>query len=159
MRWSIEHKLPLFATILLVAVAIAQLTIGYGEVRQASLSLADKRLPLATKVLADLFQIGQGRVRITALAKDPAIVAFLRCLKQIGEDLGRERKSFVRERQGRLPNLTVSDRQLRDRHRHQQDRREQRQLMLDGPPHQAAPAFRTSRTLRATASVVNGLAR
>ena len=78
MRWSIEHKLPLFATILLVAVAIAQLTIGYGEVRQASRALADKRLPLATKVLADLFQTGQGRVRITALAKDPAVVAFLR---------------------------------------------------------------------------------
>src|SRR5437879_3191013 len=78
MRWSIEHKLPLFATILLVAVAIAQLTIGYGEVRQASLALADKRLPLATKVVADWFKTGQGRVRITALAKDPAIVAFLR---------------------------------------------------------------------------------
>ena len=78
MSWSLEHKLPLFVTILLVAVAITQLTIGYGEVRQASLALADKRLPLATKVLADLFQAGQGRVRITALAKDPAIAAFLR---------------------------------------------------------------------------------
>src|SRR5256885_124676 len=150
MRWSIEHKLPLFATILLVAVAIAQLTIGYGEVRQASLALADKRLPLATKVLADLFQTAQERDDrgILRQCRDP--YASLPYLKQIGEDLGRERKSFVRERQGRLPNLTVSDRQLRDRHRHQQDRREQRQLMLDGPPHQAAPAFRTSRTLRAT---------
>src|SRR5438552_18692407 len=78
MRWSIEHKLPLFATILLVAVAIAQLTIGYGEVRQASRALADKRLPLATKVLADLFQTGHGRVRITAMEKDPAVDAFLR---------------------------------------------------------------------------------
>ena len=78
MNWSIERKLPLFVTILLVAVAITQLTIGYGEVRQASRALADKRLPLATKVLADLFQTGQGRVRITTLAKDPAIAAFLR---------------------------------------------------------------------------------
>src|SRR5213592_3143773 len=78
MNWSIERKLPLFVTILLVAVAITQLTIGYGEVRQASRALADKRLPLATKVLADLFQTGQGRVRITTLAKDPAITAFLR---------------------------------------------------------------------------------
>jgi len=78
MSWSLERKLPLFVTILLVAVAITQLTIGYGEVRQASRALADKRLPLATKVLADLFQTGQGRVRITTLAKDPAIAAFLR---------------------------------------------------------------------------------
>ena len=78
MNWSIERKLPLFVTILLVAVAIAQLTIGYGEVRQASRALVDKRLPLATRVLADLFQIPTQRARITALAKDPAIVAFLR---------------------------------------------------------------------------------
>jgi len=77
MNWSIERKLPLFVTILLVAVAIAQLTIGYGEVRQASRALVDKRLPLATHVLADLFQIPTQRARITALAKDPAIVAFL----------------------------------------------------------------------------------
>ena len=78
MNWSIERKLPLFVTILLLAVAIAQLTIGYGEVRQASRALVDKRLPLATRVLADLFQIPTQRARITALAKDPAIVAFLR---------------------------------------------------------------------------------
>ncbi len=78
MNWSIERKLPLFVTILLVVVAVVQLTIGYGEVRQASRALADKRLPLATRVMADLFQTGQGRARITALAKDSAIVAFLR---------------------------------------------------------------------------------
>jgi len=85
-NWSIERKLPLFVTILLLAVAITQLTIGYGEVRQASRALADKRLPLATKVLADLFQAGQGRVRITALAKDPAIAAFLRSGGRSGRD-------------------------------------------------------------------------
>ena len=78
MNWSIERKLPLFVTILLVVVAIAQLTIGYGEVRQASRALVDKRLPLATHVLADLFQIPTQRARLTALAKDPAIAAFLR---------------------------------------------------------------------------------
>jgi signal transduction histidine kinase len=78
MNWSIERKLPLFVTILLVAVAIAQLTIGYGKVRQASRALVDKRLPLATHVLADLFQIPTQRARLTALAKDPAIAAFLR---------------------------------------------------------------------------------
>jgi signal transduction histidine kinase len=75
---SIQRTFPLFVTALLVAVAIVQLTLGYAEVRQASRQLADQRLPLATKVLADLFQIPQGRARITALAKNPAIVAFLR---------------------------------------------------------------------------------
>lgn len=86
MNWSIERKLPLLVSILLLGVAIVQLTIGYGEVRQASRALADKRLPLATKVLADLFQTGQGRARITALAKDPAITAFLGSHGRQGRD-------------------------------------------------------------------------
>jgi signal transduction histidine kinase len=86
MMRSIQRKLPLFVTALLVAVAVVQLTVGYVEVRQASRKLTDQRLPLATKVLADLFQISQGRARITALAKNPAIVAFL----QSGGRTGRE---------------------------------------------------------------------
>src|SRR2546430_1104636 len=109
MSWSLEHKLPLFVTILLVAVAITQLTIGYGEVRQASLALADKRLPLATKVLADLFQAGQGRVRITALAKDPAIAAFLRS----GGRSGRE-AALVAMRRVTSDTATHAGLQLRD---------------------------------------------
>ena len=83
---SIQRTFPLFVTALLLAVAIVQLTIGYGDVRQASRKLADQRLPLATKVLADLFQIPQGRARITALAKNPAIVAFLRSGGRIGRE-------------------------------------------------------------------------
>jgi len=86
MKWSIERKLPLFVTILLLVVAVTQLTIGYGEVRQASRALADKRLPLATKVLADLFQAGQGRARVSALARDPAVLAFLRSGGRTGRD-------------------------------------------------------------------------
>src|SRR5213596_2294114 len=109
MNWSIERKLPLFVTILLVAVAITQLTIGYGEVRQASLALADKRLPLATKVLADLFQAGQGRVRITALAKDPAIAAFLRS----GGSSGRE-AALVAMRRVTSDTATNAGLELRD---------------------------------------------
>jgi signal transduction histidine kinase len=83
---SITRTFPLFVTALLVAVAIVQLTVGYGDVRQASRALADKRLPLATKVLADLFQVGQQRARITALAKDPAIVTFLRSGGRTGRE-------------------------------------------------------------------------
>ena len=86
MNWSIERKLPLFVTLLLVAVAVAQLSIGYGSVRRVSRALADKRLPLATGVLADLFQTSQTRARVTALAKDPAIVAFLSSGGQRGRD-------------------------------------------------------------------------
>jgi hypothetical protein len=86
MNWSIERKLPLFVTLLLLAVAVAQLSIGYGSVRRVSRALADKRLPLATGVLADLFQTSQTRARVTALAKDPAIVAFLSSGGQRGRD-------------------------------------------------------------------------
>jgi len=86
MNWSIERKLPLFVTLLLLAVAVAQLSIGYGSVRRVSRALADKRLPLATGVLADLFQTSQTRARVTALAKDPAIVAFLGSGGQRGRD-------------------------------------------------------------------------
>ncbi len=84
MKQSIQRKLPLFVTTLLLAVTIAQLTIGYGEVRQASRALADKRLQLADSVLAALLQTSQQRARITALAKDSAIVAFLRSGGQRG---------------------------------------------------------------------------
>ncbi len=82
--------------------------------------------------------------------------ASLSGLKEIGENLGRERESLVGEGAGGLPDLTVADRKLRDRDRHQQNRHEQRQLAFDGPVHHAS---RTSRTLRVIASVVNGLAR
>lgn len=86
MNWSIERKLPLLVTALLLIVAGAMLAIGYGEVRRASRRLVDQRLPLATKVLADLFQVPQGRARLAALANDPAIVAFLRAGGRSGRD-------------------------------------------------------------------------
>ena len=86
MTWSIQRKLPLLVTALLLAVAGAQLAIGYGEVRQASRTLVDKRLPLAGRVLADAFQLGQTRTRVTALANNPAVVEYLRSRGQRGRD-------------------------------------------------------------------------
>jgi PAS domain S-box-containing protein len=86
MNWSIERKLPLFVTLLLLAVAIAQLTIGYGEVRQAARSLADARLHFVDSALVDLLMTGQQRSRITAAARDSAIVAFVRSGGQRGRD-------------------------------------------------------------------------
>jgi len=86
MTWSIERKLPLLVTVLLLAVAAAQLTTGYVAVRQAARALADKRLPLATRVLADLLQTSPMRARVTGVAKDPAIVAFLRSNGHAGRE-------------------------------------------------------------------------
>jgi signal transduction histidine kinase len=86
MIWSIERKLPLLVTGLLLAVAGAQLAIGFGEVRQASRTLVDKRLPLAGKVLADAFQLGQTRTRVTALANNPAVVEYLRSRGERGRE-------------------------------------------------------------------------
>ncbi|MGH7520295.1 MAG: sensor histidine kinase [Gemmatimonadales bacterium] len=86
MNWSIQRKLPLLVSALVVAVAVAQLAIGYGAVRQASRVLMDTRLPLAGKVLADLFQTGQTRTRVTALANNPAITTFLRSKAQRGRE-------------------------------------------------------------------------
>ncbi|HEY6091804.1 MAG TPA: ATP-binding protein [Gemmatimonadales bacterium] len=86
MTRSIERRLPLLVVVLLLAVGVAQLTTGYFEVRRASRLLADNRLPLTTRVLADLLQTSPTRGRITALAKDPAIVAFLRSGGRAGRD-------------------------------------------------------------------------
>jgi len=83
---SIQRTFPLFVTALLLAVAIVQLTIGYGEVRQASRSVTDTRLRFVDSVLVDLFQSGQQRGRVTALAKDSDVVAFLRSGGQRGRE-------------------------------------------------------------------------
>ena len=86
MMRSIQRTFPLFVTALLLAVAIVQLTIGYGEVRQASRSVTDTRLRFVDSVLVDLFQSGQQRGRVTALAKDSDVVAFLRSGGQRGRE-------------------------------------------------------------------------
>jgi signal transduction histidine kinase len=83
---SIERKLPLLVTTLLLVVAAAQLAIGYARVRQESWTTVDKRLPLAGRVLADAFQLGQTRTRVTALAHNPAIVEYLRSGGQRGRE-------------------------------------------------------------------------
>lgn len=86
MTRSIERRLPLLVTSLVLAVGIAQLTTGYLEVRQAARVMADKRLPLTTRVMADLLQTSPTRGRITALAKDLGVVAFLRSGGRSGRD-------------------------------------------------------------------------
>jgi PAS domain S-box-containing protein len=79
MNWSIERKLPLFVTVLLLAVVLALLIIGYGEVRRASRQLANARLQRASQQLAESFQrsLAQYRTQTLAVARDPGVVAFL----------------------------------------------------------------------------------
>ena len=78
MNWSIERKLPLFVTALLVAVVLVLLSIGYREVRRASRDLTNERLQRATTELATLFNRSttQQRSQIGGLAKDRAVAAF-----------------------------------------------------------------------------------
>jgi signal transduction histidine kinase len=111
---SIQRTFPLFVTALLLAVAILQLTIGYGEVRQVSRSVADTRLRFVDSVLVDLFQSSQQRGRITTLAKDSAIVTFLRsggqrgraqaldALRRITTDTASNARLELRDFSGRL---------------------------------------------------------
>ncbi|HEV8381970.1 MAG TPA: hypothetical protein VGQ29_10315 [Gemmatimonadales bacterium] len=72
MNWSIERKLPLFVSGLLLAVVLGLLTIGYGEVRRAARLIASERLQRATAAWAVLFQRAgeQQRTATTALAAD-----------------------------------------------------------------------------------------
>jgi len=76
-NWSIERKLPLLVSALLLVVGIALLSVGYGEVRRAARQIADERLTRADSAIANLFQTGQQRTRLTTLAKDPTLAAFL----------------------------------------------------------------------------------
>lgn len=114
MNWSIERKLPLLVTLLLVAGAIAQLTIGYGEVRQSARSLADERLRFVDSVLVELLMSGQQRARVTAVAHDSAVVAFLRsggrqsrekaleALRRVTSDTASNARLELRDFSGRL---------------------------------------------------------
>ena len=77
MNWSIERKLPLLVSALLLTVGVALVLVGYGEVRRAARQVADDRLTRADSAIANLFQTGQQRTRLITLAKDPAVAAFL----------------------------------------------------------------------------------
>jgi len=76
-NWSIERKLPLLVSALLLVVGIALLTVGYGEGRRAARQFADEQLTRADSAIANLFQTGQQRSRLNTLAKDPRLAAFL----------------------------------------------------------------------------------
>src|SRR5688572_12758127 len=79
MNWSIERKLPLLVTVLLLFVVLALLLIGYGEVRRASRELANERVRRASQQLAKVFQrsLAQYRTQTLGVARDPGVRSYL----------------------------------------------------------------------------------
>jgi len=78
-NWSIERKLPLFVSALLVAVVLVMLGAAYQQVRRAALSLATERVQRLTKVYVDLFQREPTtrRTQMATLAADPGVRDFV----------------------------------------------------------------------------------
>jgi len=78
-NWSIERKLPLFVSALLVAVVLVMLGAAYQQVRRAALSLATERVQRLTKVYVDLFQREPTtrRTQMATLAADPRVRDFV----------------------------------------------------------------------------------
>jgi len=77
--WSIERKLPLFVSALLLAVVLVMLGAAYQQVRYAALSLAAERVQRLTKVYVDLLQREPTtrRTQMTTLAADPGVREFV----------------------------------------------------------------------------------
>jgi len=78
-NWSIERKLPLFFSALLLAVVLVMLGAAYQQVRRAALSLAAERVQRITKVYVDLFQREPTtrRTQTATLAADPGVRDFV----------------------------------------------------------------------------------
>ncbi|HEV8266251.1 MAG TPA: PAS domain S-box protein [Gemmatimonadales bacterium] len=78
-HWSIERKVPLFVSAVLVAVGIVLSGAAYEEARRAARLIASARLERATAELADLFQRSttQRRTETATLAADPAVRALV----------------------------------------------------------------------------------
>ena len=74
---TIERRLPLLVSALLLAAGLALLVVGYGEVRSAARQIADARLRLADSAIATLLRGDQQRTRLTTLARSPILAAFL----------------------------------------------------------------------------------
>lgn len=77
MNWSIERKLPLLVSSLLLVVGVALLLVGYGGVRMAARRVADERLTRADSAIANLLQAGQQRARLVVLGKDSLVAAYV----------------------------------------------------------------------------------
>jgi signal transduction histidine kinase len=78
-NWSIERKLPLFVSALLVAVVLVMLGAAYQQVRTAAISFASERVKRSTKewVNASLRSTGQQRTQLATLVADPGVRDFV----------------------------------------------------------------------------------
>ena len=86
--WSIERKLPLFVSALLVAVVLVMLGAAYQQVRTAALSFASERVKRSTKewVNASLRSSAQQRTQLATLVADPGVRDFVASGGKRGRD-------------------------------------------------------------------------
>jgi len=87
-NWSIERKLPLFFSALLLAVVLVMLGAAYQQVRYAALLLAAERVQRLTKVYVDLLPRGATtqRTQTATLAADPGVREFVTSGGRRGRD-------------------------------------------------------------------------
>jgi signal transduction histidine kinase len=78
-NWSIERKLPLFFSALLLAVVVVMLGAAYQQVRQAALSLATERLKRIATTYAKMLpgDPATRRTQTATLAADPGVRDFV----------------------------------------------------------------------------------
>jgi len=87
-NWSIERKLPLFVSALLLAVVLVMLGAAYQQVRTAALSFASERVKRSTKewVNASLRSTAQQRSQLATLVADPGVRDFVASGGKRGRD-------------------------------------------------------------------------
>jgi two-component system sensor kinase len=78
-NWSIERKLPLFFSALLLVVVLVMLGAAYQQVRTAAISFASERVKRSTKewVNASLRSTAQQRTQLATLVSDPGVRDFV----------------------------------------------------------------------------------
>src|SRR5882672_3823213 len=78
-NWSIERKLPLLFSVLLLAVVLVMLGAAFQQVRHATLSLATARLKTIAKTYLDLLPLDPAtrRTQTATMAADPGVREFV----------------------------------------------------------------------------------
>ena len=87
-NWSIERKLPLLVSVLLVAVVLVMLGAAYQQVRTAALSFAAERVTRSTKewVNVSVRSGAQQRTQLATLVADPGVRDFVASGGKRGRD-------------------------------------------------------------------------
>ncbi len=87
-NWSIERKLPLFVTALLLAVVLVMLGAAYQQVRTAAIGFASERVKRSTRewVNASLRSTAQQRTQLAGLVSDPGVRDFVASGGKRGRD-------------------------------------------------------------------------